>query len=465
MGTNVRMSAARSELRARRPHRSMVTPVTLPPDVALQVFLFNDDVFVGAELFSAARPVVIGRHPQVGLRLQADTVSRRHCRITFNGNHVWIDDLGSGNGTFVNDEPVQTSRRIGFPDTVRIGPFTLKIRPLVAAPLEGPIDPILAQKTTRIEAVASPVDVRFAAPPLAFVGNDEADTEQGARPATVARPVIADSSPRLGAEVEARLRDLNELIHALDQSDEPGSASGFFSQEPSMTEPDLLVFDDVDTAANDDPATERVAGHRPVRRSRATSVHESRLMTPTEQQVKLAPHPHEPSDDVWTDSGARLQVPTPSEPIGGFERSLGPVSQTGAAGFRSVEVAARVDGRLVSFAALRDPFDEYILGYPTPQGPLAPARQHLGLRLVKINEDRTVDLVFPNDVGGHLIRGPHIVSLNSLTEGRKYSCLRLHPADIATVYIGRGRDAVSYHLRFIRRPASLIRALKQSTRS
>ena len=130
--------------------------------------------------------------------------------------------------------------------------------------------------------------------------------------------------------------------------------------------------------------------------------------------------------------------------------------------YRSVEIAARADGRLLAMTVLQNSQDEYILGYPTRDGVVAPARRHLGLRLVKINQDRTVDLVFPNDVGGHLVRGPHTVSLRSLTEGRKYSCLRLDPADIAEIRLGNGPNAVSYHLRFVRRPASLLRVLQQN---
>ncbi len=131
---------------------------------------------------------------------------------------------------------------------------------------------------------------------------------------------------------------------------------------------------------------------------------------------------------------------------------------------RGVEVAARMRGRLISLTLPTEPADEYILGYPTPHGMIAPARHHLGLRLLKINQDRTVDLVFPNDVGGPLMRGEQTVSLQSLTEGRKYSCLRLLASDIAAVHLGRGRDCVSYHLRFVRRPASVVRDLKRRGR-
>jgi hypothetical protein len=62
--------------------------------------------------------------------------------------------------------------------------------------------------------------------------------------------------------------------------------------------------------------------------------------------------------------------------------------------FDGVEISARADGRLVDIAVLRRSGEEYILGHRTPQGAVAPARCHLGLRLVRINPDDSVDLVF-----------------------------------------------------------------------
>ncbi|MCA9552057.1 MAG: hypothetical protein KC933_18600, partial [Myxococcales bacterium] len=127
--------------------------------------------------------------------------------------------------------------------------------------------------------------------------------------------------------------------------------------------------------------------------------------------------------------------------------------------FDGVEVSARVDGKLVDIAVLRKGGEEYILGHRTPQGAVAPARCHLGLRLVRINPDDSVDLVFPKDVGGHLVRGNTTVTFTDLAEGRKYSCLRLETRDVATVILG-GTQGVSYHVRFLHRPKSLFRALR-----
>jgi hypothetical protein len=87
----------------------------------------------------------------------------------------------------------------------------------------------------------------------------------------------------------------------------------------------------------------------------------------------------------------------------------------------------------------------------------------VGLKLLRINDDRSVDLVFPYNVAGHLVRGSATVMFSELTEGRKYSCLRLEVFDVATVILGEGRHAISYHIRFLHRPKSIFGAASKGT--
>jgi diguanylate cyclase (GGDEF)-like protein len=46
---------------------------------------------------------VIGRGADASIRIEDDGVSRKHARVVQEGNQVWIEDLESANGTFVND--------------------------------------------------------------------------------------------------------------------------------------------------------------------------------------------------------------------------------------------------------------------------------------------------------------------------------------------------------------------------
>lgn len=63
----------------------------------------------------------IGREPNCGLVLSDDSVSRRHALIEANGSTHLLTDLGSTNGTAVNDQPVCAPRLLADGDRVQFG--------------------------------------------------------------------------------------------------------------------------------------------------------------------------------------------------------------------------------------------------------------------------------------------------------------------------------------------------------
>ena len=63
---------------------------------------------------------VLGRHPECDIVLEVGAVSRQHARIVKLGDECFIEDLGSRNGTFINDQPVRARERLGDNDQVRI---------------------------------------------------------------------------------------------------------------------------------------------------------------------------------------------------------------------------------------------------------------------------------------------------------------------------------------------------------
>jgi len=67
---------------------------------------------------------VIGRRRGCDLRIPLSSVSRRHCQISCNKDSLEISDLGSRNGTYLNN------KRIDDETTVRAGDY-LKIGPLI----------------------------------------------------------------------------------------------------------------------------------------------------------------------------------------------------------------------------------------------------------------------------------------------------------------------------------------------
>jgi serine phosphatase RsbU (regulator of sigma subunit) len=71
--------------------------------------------------------VVIGRHANADVTLPSGSVSRRHARLTWEHDQVFVEDLGSSNGTFVNDARIPGRTRLRAGDLLRIGASVLRL--------------------------------------------------------------------------------------------------------------------------------------------------------------------------------------------------------------------------------------------------------------------------------------------------------------------------------------------------
>ena len=79
--------------------------------------------------------VTLGRHPQCELVLENVAVSRQHARLLEVGDDFFVEDLGSRNGTFVNDEKVEGQAPLCHGDRIQLSDVVLQF-------LTGPsIDP------------------------------------------------------------------------------------------------------------------------------------------------------------------------------------------------------------------------------------------------------------------------------------------------------------------------------------
>jgi FHA domain len=65
--------------------------------------------------------LVLGRGERAEIRLEDPFASARHAHIYEQGNIVVIEDLGSTNGTYLNEELLETPRPLHPGDRVRIG--------------------------------------------------------------------------------------------------------------------------------------------------------------------------------------------------------------------------------------------------------------------------------------------------------------------------------------------------------
>ncbi|MGH2903519.1 MAG: FHA domain-containing protein [Solirubrobacteraceae bacterium] len=65
--------------------------------------------------------IVLGRGDRAEIRLEDPFASSRHARVYEQGNIVVIEDLGSTNGTYLNEELLESVRPLHPGDRVRIG--------------------------------------------------------------------------------------------------------------------------------------------------------------------------------------------------------------------------------------------------------------------------------------------------------------------------------------------------------
>lgn len=93
-----------------------------PPPVEREVVTLEVE---GRVIVLTQRHVVLGRAQECDVRLADGNVSRRHAELRQEDATYWLVDLGSTNGTLLNDEPVQRAKlsdgdRITLGETVAV---------------------------------------------------------------------------------------------------------------------------------------------------------------------------------------------------------------------------------------------------------------------------------------------------------------------------------------------------------
>ena len=91
------------------------------------VLRFISGKYQGGEFpIVAEKQIIVGRSSDLEMVLVEDMVSRKHAKIQMQGDQIWIEDLGSTNGTFVNGEKIKRAR-LKEGDRVLIGTSILKL--------------------------------------------------------------------------------------------------------------------------------------------------------------------------------------------------------------------------------------------------------------------------------------------------------------------------------------------------
>ncbi len=81
----------------------------------------------GREIKISIPKFIIGRGEQAHLRPSSDLISRQHCAISVENGQVIVEDLGSRNGTFVNELQLTQPHAAKIGDVVKVGRLQFEI--------------------------------------------------------------------------------------------------------------------------------------------------------------------------------------------------------------------------------------------------------------------------------------------------------------------------------------------------
>ena len=73
-------------------------------------------------------PVIVGRSPGADIVIGAGYVSARHARFTLMGQNLFVEDLGSTNGTAVNGQLTSGPTALKNKDVIAIGDVAIRAR-------------------------------------------------------------------------------------------------------------------------------------------------------------------------------------------------------------------------------------------------------------------------------------------------------------------------------------------------
>ena len=110
-----------------RDRRGAPPPPALEATIPAGIELVVDD---GATIATRrlGRIILVGRAPSADVRIDDPRVSRLHARIEMRDDGVYVEDLGSRNGTLVDGAPVVSSRQLANGAEITIGTASIIFR-------------------------------------------------------------------------------------------------------------------------------------------------------------------------------------------------------------------------------------------------------------------------------------------------------------------------------------------------
>ena len=75
---------------------------------------------IGRKLLLTQGELIVGRSQKADIQIEQESVSRQHARFSVQAHGITVEDMGSTNGTYVNDKPAMPDALVSG-DQIKIG--------------------------------------------------------------------------------------------------------------------------------------------------------------------------------------------------------------------------------------------------------------------------------------------------------------------------------------------------------
>jgi pSer/pThr/pTyr-binding forkhead associated (FHA) protein len=145
---------------------------------------------------------LIGRDEKCQLRPASPMVSKRHCLLFIRDNKLFVQDLGSTNGTLVNDQQIAGESQLSDRDRLTVGPLSFAVV----------VEDAIPAQVSSVAATARASDLEDSAADMLLAMPDESGrataVEDAATGSTIMdlplRPSAPDQSPDKAAAAEKK---------------------------------------------------------------------------------------------------------------------------------------------------------------------------------------------------------------------------------------------------------------------
>ncbi len=185
-------------------------------DVPLLVLKYND---VELQRFPLEDNCLIGRAKDCGIQIAERRLSRRHCQISTEGDRIYLKDLSSQNGTYVNRRKIRGSYELNDGDVLNFAEYSIHYLSKVSE-YDGPDRVHAPGKIISAPAVSTEMEREETEFPEAYA--EQHGYEDVAQPSIVPDDVVHPSD--LEDEVEYPDPPVRANIHREPIVEEPGLA-------------------------------------------------------------------------------------------------------------------------------------------------------------------------------------------------------------------------------------------------